>query len=186
MKISIWVTFGICVLALIVISGNWLGILPTYRIHAPKTLSYTDQYDHFTFSYPDDLDIQDISQSNEKIRIINVMPKNAINRFDPQFIEIISYDMPKETLSDAVVDFLPNATANDLYKIERDDLEAIEYFQVQGIGEESLYTFFRSSDKMSIVIFRMRRFDKTNPLVLIDNSRYLSSYKQIVSTFNFN
>lgn len=185
MKTSIYVTFGVCLVALVVIGGNWLGIIPTVNINAPNSVEYFDHYDKFNFSYPDDLGIQEISQSNEKIRIINVMPKNAKNKFDPQFIEIISYDLPEKTLKESVIDFLPDADEKDLAPIKRDDLEAIEYSQTVGVGEESLYTFFSNGEKMSIVIFRMRRFDKTNPLVLINNSMYLSSYKRIVSTFEF-
>lgn len=186
MRTSIYVTLGVCVLALAVIGGGWLGVIPTIRVNAPNTVEYVDYFDKIRFQYSDDLAIQDISQSNEKIRIINVMPKNAKSKFDPQFIEIISYDQPEDTLKASVKDFLPNAYDSDLIPVQRDDIESFEYSQTVGVGEESLYTFFSDGEKMSIVIFRMRRFDKVNPLVLIDNSMYLSNYKQIVSTFEFN
>jgi len=185
MKTSIYATLGICLVGIIVIGGNWLGIIPVIRINAPRSVEYVDRYDKFGFSYSEDLAIQEISQTNEKIRIVNVMPQNAKNKFDPQFIEIISYDLPKETLKESALDFLSDADEKHLIPIQRDDLEAIEYSQIVGVGEESLYTFFSKDERMSIVIFRMRRFDKTNPLVLIDNGMYLSSYKQIVSTFEF-
>jgi len=186
MKTSIYATFGICVLAMVVIGGSWLGLIPTIRLDAPDTIEYIDYFDKIGFKYSEDLAIQEISQSNEKIRIINIMPKNSKNKFDPQFIEIINYDQPEETLKASVMDFLPNAYEKDLIPVQREDLESIEYSQIVGVGEESLYTFFSNGEKMSIVIFRMRRFDKVNPLVLIDNSMYLSNYKQIVSTFEFN
>ena len=185
MKTSIYLTFGICVLALIMVGGSWLGIIPTVRIGTPDTIEYVDYFDKIGFQYSDDLAIQDISQSNEKIRIINVMPKNAKNKFDPQFIEIITYNQSEGSLEASVLDFLPNAHESDLIRVQRDDIDAYEYSQVVGVGEESLYTFFSNGEKMSVVIFRMRRFDKVNPLVLIDNSMYLSSYRQIASTFEF-
>lgn len=185
MKTSIYLTFVVCLVALVMVGGSWLGIIPTIRINTPDTVEYVDYFDKISFQYSDDLAIQDISQSNEKIRIINVMPKNAKNRFDPQFIEIITYDQTEDTLKAAALDFLPNAHESDLIPIQRDDTDAYEYSQIVGVGEESLYTFFSNGEKMSVVIFRMRRFDKVNPLVLIDNSMYLSNYRQIASTFEF-
>lgn len=183
MKTSTWVTFGICILAVIIIGGNWLGIIPTYQF-ATQSLEYNDPSSGISFNYTSDLGIQDISQTNEKIRIINVMPKTAKNKFDPQFIEIITYKMPEATLEKSVIDFLPNINPNNLVKINRNDLQSMEYSQIEGVGEESLYTFFSNGEKIAIVIFRIRRFDSTNPLILIDNSRYLSNYRQIVNSFS--
>jgi len=74
----------------------------------------------------------------------------------------------------------------NLVSYERDGLKIAEYSQIKGVGEQSLYTFISNGERMVVLIFRMRGFDKANPLVLVDNSRYLSSYKHIVSTFNFN
>jgi hypothetical protein len=186
MKTSYWITFGICLLALIIIGGNWLGILPNFRVGTPQTILYQDSYNEFVFGYTEDLIARDISYPNESIRILNIMPRATKGKFDPQFIEIISYDSPKKTLEDAVIDFLPGVNRNSLNSLERDGMQVVEYSQIKGVGEESLYTFFNNGERIAIVIFRMRGFDRANPLVLIDNSRYLSSYKQIASTFNFN
>ena len=186
MKTSYWVTFGICFLALIIIGGSWLGVLPTVRVGTPRTVSYQDTHSEFSFGYTEDLVVRDISYPNERIRILNIMPKAAKNKFDPQFIEIISYDSSKDTLRESAEDFLLGINKKNLVNLERNDMQVVEYSRVEGVGEESLYTFFGKDNKVVVVIFRMRGFDRTNPLVLTDNSRYLGSYKQVVSTFSLN
>lgn len=186
MKTSYWITFGICLLAIIVIGGEWLGVLPNFNFSSVQSVYYQDPYAGFSFRYPEDLIIRDISHPNEKIQILNVMPKAIGDKFDPQFMEIISYGMPEDTFENSIADFLSDIDEKNLISSERDGLKIAEYSQIKGVGEQSLYTFISNGEKMVVLIFRMRGFDKANPLVLVDNSRYLSSYKHIVSTFNFN
>ncbi len=185
MKLNAWITFGVCLLVLLLIGGSWLGIIPTVKIGDQEPIKYSSVNSGIEFNYPNDFAVQDISQSNEKIRIINLMPKVLKNKFDPQFIEIISYEMPEETLSQAAQDFLPDANKDDFIDLQREGFDAIEYSQIKGAGEESIYTFFAKDERLSIIIFRVRRFDKNNPLVLIDNSMYFESYREVVDSFNF-
>lgn len=148
--------------------------------------THTEEETGIEFTLGKDLEVRGNSHPNEKIKITEIYPATLTNRYMTEIIEIITYPVEKnKDIEDIANDFLQKENQETFSSIGRQDIDSLLYIQTSGTGEQSYYSFLKDNDKFAVAIMRLRHFDTTNPVIMIDNSKYFSEYINIINTINF-
>jgi hypothetical protein len=173
----------VAIIVVIVSSSRWELIKPI-KIGNSLEQTYNNAIAGFSFEYPSALKaIEKIGVGN--IGFVDVSPVRSTEAVSPYFIEIsFQPALAGKSLSDQVMNYLPEIKKEDLTPLARSDIEGLQYISNRGV-ERSIYNFFVANNQFIVFKFNQRYFEKTNPLVVIDNTSYYSIYLNILSSLKF-
>lgn len=177
-----WINISILVLSVLVVA---FAVYWTSReggsIIAPS--QYISRDNQIAFDYPSSLSAidEDVSTS---VHVINLYTKGKENTSN----EIISItDMTvdsNQSVVESAADYL-EVDQGKVVKATGGGVEEAKYIAYSPNGEVAYYNFFKDGQRLGILKFNQKLFDKSNPLMIRNNSYYNFAYTTILNSLNF-
>lgn len=178
-----WINISILVLAVLVVS---LAMYWTSKeggsIIAPS--QYISRNNQIAFDYPSSLTVVD-EDINASVHVVNLYTKGKENTSN----EIISITDMTVDSGQTAIESAANYLEVDQSKITEtthgDGIEGARYIAYSPNGEVAYYNFFKNGPRLDILKFNQKLFDKSNPLIIRNNSYYNFAYTTILNSLNF-
>jgi hypothetical protein len=177
-----WMNVSILVVSVVV------GSLAVYwtskeggSIVAPS--QYVSSDNGIAFDYPSSLIPvdEDISMS---VHVVNLYTKGKENTSN----EIISItDMTVDSdqaIVESAADYLEVDQEKIIETAYKDGAERARYIAYSPSGEVAYYNFFKDGARLDVLKFNQKLFDKSNPLVIRNNSYYNFAYTTILNSLS--
>jgi len=148
-----------------------------------KSKIYTEAQGNFTFVVPESFGLQREQITPNEV-FIKVVAPNDTALANPGLANVIVYKKGFDGALDEQAEAFLGVDKNQLFKFNSDE-NGYSYLLQSG-QEASLYYFFDRGD--SVVVFKYNKsyFDKSNPMMLIDNSLYANTFLRALNTLKFN
>jgi hypothetical protein len=173
----------VSIIAGVICISHWRLVEPI-KIGNLHEKTYSNAIVGFSFKYPSAFRaVERIGVGD--IGFVDVFWDRPTNVVSPYFIEIsFQPSIAGKSLSNQAMDYLPGIRKEDLIPLVRSGIQGLQYVSNRG-AEKSIYNFFVANNYFIVFKFNQRYFDKTNPLVLIDNTLYYGTYSNILDSLRF-
>ncbi len=175
-KIAALIVIAICVGTIAIASY----MLPTDSF--AKSKLYTEPIGNFSFSVPQDYDLSR-QLIGENQSFVKITAPNDTNPANPGLGSVTVFsDVEGQSFSEQAAAYL---SVDEAQMVPFASLkESLAYVEQRG-QEASYYYFFKNQGKILVFKFNKRYFDKSNPMLLIDNSGYLNTFLRTLNSLKF-
>jgi hypothetical protein len=175
-KILVLVVIGIC----LALFAMLVYIMPGDPFTRSKV--YTETMGNFSFQLPESFDITR-QQAGEDQAYLKITAPNDQNQANPGLVEITVFQKdPNTSLVDHASTFL-SVSPDKLVNVPSNK-ETLYYNSVSGQISSQYYIY---ENQNNIIAFKFNRtyFDKSNPMMLVDNSAYANIFLGTLGTLRF-
>ena len=143
---------------------------------------YSEPQGNFSFAIPDSFNIAREETAENEI-FLKVTAPNDQSLANPGLIDISVYKKnPDMSLSDHASAYL--SVSSD--KIKNISVTRSMFYYASQNGQElSFYYFYETQGNIVVVKFNKSYFDKSNPMMLVDNSGYINTFLRTLNSFKF-